>query len=299
MIIGTDLKKSASNLKPSFSATTIFWWWDISMWFMTTKALDYLYWFEEVCFESETTSFCNTSFIIVKRLSVVHDSQSIGTPVLIWRGLLQIWNQRFLLQPFSFLWNISMLSMRAKAYHNRYWFEEVCFSSETNGIRNNHFWLWDVSMLSVSARNLNHRYWFEEVCFECETNGFCNNHFLIAKRLSVVHDNQNLGTSVLIWQGLLLIWNHRYLQHPFSYGETSRCCPWQPKPMIIGTDLGRSASNLKPAASATTFWSLLRERSLSWSPAAARNAASKRQPPLSPPCSARLTLVTLLVGQLV
>ena len=105
----------------------------------------------------------------------------------------------------------------------------------------------------MTAKAWDHRYWFEEVCFEWQTNGFYNNHFLIVKRLSVVND---LRTSVLIWRSLLLIWNQQYLQHPFSYGEASRCCQWKPKPMIIRTDLGKSASNLKLRASAATIFLL-------------------------------------------
>ena len=64
---------------------------------------------------------------------------------------------------------------------------------------------------------------------------------LTVKRLSVVHDSKNLGTSVLIWRGLLRIRNQQYLQQPFSCGERSRCRPRQPKPRIIGDDLKRSA----------------------------------------------------------
>ena len=37
----------------------------------------------EVCFESETTGLCNNDLIFVKRLSGVNDNQSLGTSVLI------------------------------------------------------------------------------------------------------------------------------------------------------------------------------------------------------------------------
>ena len=126
-----------------------------------------------------------------------------------------------------------------------YWFDEVCFESETNGFCNNNVLTVERFNVVYDRQIRDHRYWFEEVRFEIETNGFCNNHFLIVKRLSVVHDSQNLGTPALIWRGLLLIWNQQYLQQPFSNGGTSQCCPWQPKPRIIGTDLKSPASNLK------------------------------------------------------
>ena len=111
-------------------------------------------------------------------------------------------------------------------------------------------------MLSMTTRTKDHRYWFEEVCFGSETKDFCSNHFLVVKRLNVVHDTSNLKSSVLIWTNLLLIWNQRFLQQPFSYGEARQCCPWQLKARIIGTDLKRSASNLKPTVSATTLFLL-------------------------------------------
>ena len=60
--------------------------------------------------------------------------------------------------------------------------------------------------------------------------------------------------SVLIWRGLPRIWNQRLQHQPFSYGEASQCCPWQPKPRIIGTDFKKSASNLKPSVSAATIF---------------------------------------------
>ena len=69
---------------------------------MTAKAMDDLYWFEEVCFDSETNLFWNNHFLIVKRLNVLHDSQNLETPALILRGLLLIWNQQYLQQPCSY-----------------------------------------------------------------------------------------------------------------------------------------------------------------------------------------------------
>ena len=99
------------------------------------------------------------------------------------------------------------------------------------------FLCWNVSLLSMTNKALDDQYWFEKVCFEYGTNGFCNKHVLIVKRLNVVHNSQSQGTSVLVWKGLLGIWNQLFLQQPSSDGETSQCCPWHPKPMIIGTDL--------------------------------------------------------------
>ena len=117
------------------------------------------------------------------------------------------------------------------------------------------FLSWTVSMLCLTIKTYDHRYWFEEVCFEPETNGLCSNHSLMVRRLNAVTDNQNLRSSVLIWKGLLRIRNQRFLKQPSHFCETSQCCPLQPKPMMIGTDLKRSASNLKATVSATTiFW---------------------------------------------
>ena len=57
---------------------------------MTATALDDLYRFEDVNFESETAGVCNNYLIIVKRLSVVHDCQIVGSSVLIGRALLRM-----------------------------------------------------------------------------------------------------------------------------------------------------------------------------------------------------------------
>ena len=151
----------------------------------------------------------------MKRLSVVHDSKNQGSSVLIWRGLLQIWNQRFLHQLLSYIELSQCCPWPPKPW-----------------------------MICTDLK----------VCFETGTNVFCNNHFLIVKRLRVVHSSQHLGTSVLIWRSLLQIWNQRFLQQPLSCGDTSQCCPCQPKPGIIGTDLKRSAANLIPTVSATTIF---------------------------------------------
>ena len=108
----------------------------------------------------------------------------------------------------------------------------------------------------MTAEAKDHRYWFQKICFESDTNNFCSNHCLMAKRVNAVHDNKHLGSSLLIWRGLLRNWNQRSLQQLCSYGETSQCCPWQPKPWMICTDLKRSAATQKPMVSATTFFSL-------------------------------------------
>ena len=173
--IGADLKRCASNMKPTVSASIVFFWWNISMLSMTTNALEDLYWFKEVCFEHETNVFCSNPFVS---------------------------------------WSVSMLSRTIKTYDNLYWFEKVCSESETNG--------------------------------------FCSTHILILKRLNVVHDSKSLWSSVMIWKNQLRIWNQRFLQQPFSCGETFQCCAWQQKHMIIGTDLQKSASSLKPTFSAAT-----------------------------------------------
>ena len=95
MIISTDLKRSASNLKPTYSAATIFVCWNVSMLCMTTKTNDDQYWFKEVFLEPETNGFCSNRSLMVKHLNFVDDNQSLRSSVLIWRGLLWIGNQRF------------------------------------------------------------------------------------------------------------------------------------------------------------------------------------------------------------
>ena len=76
---------------------------------------------------------------------------------------------------------------------------------------------------------------------------------LMLKRLNAIHDDQSIWWSVLVWRALNRIWNQRFLHQQFSYCEASQCCPWQPKPRIIGTALKRSASILKPMVSAATI----------------------------------------------
>ena len=156
---------------------------------MKTKAWDHRYWFQEVCFGSESNGFCSNHCLIATNLHVANDSQSLRSSVLIWRGPLRIWNQRFPQQPFShcktshcfrwqpeprnigaglqwstsnmkptvsaatvFLcWNVWMLCMTAKAYDSRYWFEKFSFDSETNVSATSILLWWIVSMLSMTA----------------------------------------------------------------------------------------------------------------------------------------------------
>ena len=236
--IGTDLKGSASNLKPTLSSTTFSLLWNVSVLSMKAKTKYHRCWFEEVCFGCETSGFCSDSFLMVKHLNAVHDRQNPEWSVLFWRGLLRIWNQRILQQPFSYgetrqccPWRTDLKSSASN--------QKPTFSATTM------FWLWNVSVLSMTAKAWDHLYCFEEVCLEFETKSFCANHFGIVKRLSIVHESQSLGAPALIWRGLLLIWNQQYLQQPSSYGGASRCFPWQPKLRIIGTALKKSASTVK------------------------------------------------------
>ena len=225
------------------------------MLFRTTKKYNNRYWFEEVCFESDTNGFCSNDFLVVKHFNVVHDSKSLRTSVLVWRGLLLIRNQQYLQQPFDY-------SEASQCYP---WQPKPrIIGTDLTGSASNLkptvsattliLW-WNVSMLSISPKT-NHRYWFEEVCFESETNGFHSNHLRMVKRFNCVHDNQSIWSSVLIWRSLLRIWNQRFLQQRFSCGETFQAWQWQPKPGIICNDLMRSATNLKPLVSAATIFLL-------------------------------------------
>ena len=87
--------------------------------------------------------------------------------------------------------------------------------------------LWNVSVLSMRIKTCDPRYWFE---------------------------------------GLFRIWNQRFLQQPFSYRETSQCCQRQSKPRIVGTDLKRSASLLKPTVSQQPFSDGETSQCCSWQP---------------------------------
>ena len=154
---------------------------------------------------------------MAKRLNVVHGSQSLGSSALISRSLLRIWNQRLLQRPFSY-----------------------CETSQCCP------WEEKPRIIGTDLK----------VCFESETKGFRGNHFCIVERLNFVHDSQSIEALVLIWRNLLRIWNQRFLQQPFSCGETSQGCQWQPKPRIICDDLKRSASNQKPKVSSATIFIL-------------------------------------------
>ena len=242
---------SASNLKPTVSTATIFYCeasqctpWQHKSRIICTDL--------KVCSKSETNVFCRNYFLMVKRLNVVHGKQSPGWSVLIWKGLLRVWNQRFLQQLCSHCETLSCCPWQPEpssigADLNRSASDMKPIVSATIV-----FLLWNVSMLSMTPKSWDNRCWCEGVCFKSETDNFCNNHFLIVKRHSVVRDRQRLGSSVTIWRGLLRISNQRILRQPFSYCETSQCCPWQPKPRNFCAALKSSASNLKPTISAAT-----------------------------------------------
>ena len=170
---------------------------------MTPKAYDNLYWFEEACFKSETNGFCSNSVLMVKRFNVFHDSQSLGSSVLIWRGLLRFWSQRFLQQPFSY-----GETNRCCPWH---WKPRIIGTDLKRSASNKNNLLWSVSMLPTATNTYDNRYWFEEVCFEYETNDFYSNHYLMVKRVNVVHatrriryvpeknDNRTVWDALLTW----------------------------------------------------------------------------------------------------
>ena len=216
-MISTDLKRSASNLKPMVSATTIFLWWNVSMLRMTTKTYDNLHCLNEMCFEPENTTFRNNHILAVKRVNIVHDNQSLLQSVLIWRVLLRTWNQRFLHQPFSYCETSQCCPWQTKPR---------IIGTDLKRATSN---------LKPTASAATISYGKTSQCCPWQ--------------------QTDLRESVLIWKSLLRIWNHRFLQQLFSYCEMSQCCPWQPEPWTICTDLKRSASNLKPTASATTIFS--------------------------------------------
>ena len=195
------------------------------MLFMTAKAYDDRYWFEEVCFEFETNGFCNNLFLITKRVNAVHDNDNLYK-------------------------NCTDLKRSASNL-------KLTFSATTI------FLWWNISMLSMTAKSLYDLYWFEEVCFESENNGFCNNVFLIVERLNVVHDSQSRGRSVLFWRSASNM-KPRVSAALFSYCEASQCCLWQPAPWIICTDLNRFASNMKPTLSAATYLNVKRLNRQLW-----------------------------------
>ena len=234
---------------------------------MTTKNKHHLWWFETVCYESETNGFCRNRFRIVNRLDVVNDNQSLGSSVIIWWSLLLIGNQRFLQQPFHVCETSQCCPLQHETYDDRYWFAEMCFKSGTNCFCDSRFVIvnrfnvvhdsqsigasvqirkrcasnlkatdsarpifrwWSVSMLSTTTKPIIIVTDSKRFASNLKPTVLCNDRFLVVKHLNVVHDSQNLGSSVLIWRGPLRIWNQRFLQQLFSYGETCQCCPWQP-----------------------------------------------------------------------
>ena len=159
---------------------------------MTLKTYDNLYWFEQACFESETNGFCSNSVLMVKRLNVFHDSQSLGSSVLIWRGLIPFWSQRFLQQTFSYGETYPCCPWQRKLRIICSDLKRSSSNRKTTVSAATIFWLWSVSMLPTATNTYDNRYWFEEVCFEYETNDFCNNHYLMVKRVNVVHATRSI-----------------------------------------------------------------------------------------------------------
>ena len=149
------------------------------------ETYDDRYWLAEICFESGTNRFCNNRFVIVKCLNVVHDSQSIGSSVQIWKRCASNPKSTDSATTIFSWWNVSMLSTTTKP---------IIIVTESKR----------------SASNL-------------QPTVFCTDHLLVAKHLNVVHDSKNLGSSVLIWRSLLRIRNQRFLQQLFSYGEKCKC----------------------------------------------------------------------------
>ena len=243
-IICTDLKRSALNMKPTIYATTIFWLWNISGLCMTAKALGHRYWFEEVCFEIETNGFCNNLFLIVKRLTVVHDSKSLGTPALIWRGLLRIWNKQYLQQPFSnggmtqccpLIWRNLLRIWNQRSLQQQF---SYCDSSQCC------LWQPEPRMIGTDLKSSTStlKLFLQQPFSYGETSQRCpwqqKPRIIGADLKGSAPDLKPTAYAATI-----------------SYCETYQCCSWQPKPMIICTDLKRSASNLKSTVSATTvFW---------------------------------------------
>ena len=160
-IIGADLKRSASNRKPTVSATTMSCLRHVSVLSITANAYDDRYWFEEVCFKSEINNFCTNRSICCETFQFCPWQPKPGIIGADLNGSASYLKPTFSATTISLLWNVSVLSMATT----------------------------------------------------------------------------NQRSSVLMWKGLLRIWNQRLLPQPFSRGETFQCCEWQPKPMIIGTAL--------------------------------------------------------------
>ena len=180
-------------------------------------------------------------FLMVTRLNVVHDSQSPRWSVLMWRILLQVWHHRFCNNHLLILKRLSVVYFNKKLRNIGADLKRSVSNMKPTCSATTGFLWWKVpccpwrpkhgiigTALKTSASNM-------KPTFSATT------IVLTVKRLSVVHDSKNLGTSALISRGLLRIRNQQYLQQPFSCGETSRCRPRQPKPRIIGDDLKRSA----------------------------------------------------------
>ena len=146
--------------------------WNVSMLSMATKAYDNLYWFDEVGFESETTLVCNTHTIIMKRLNVVHDINSLWSSVPIWKRQLRFWNQGFLQHPFSCGGTFQGCAWQQKLMIIGTDLKRSVLSVKPTYPAATIFVWWIISMLCMTPKAYEHRYWFEQVFFEPETKIF-------------------------------------------------------------------------------------------------------------------------------
>ena len=174
--IGTHLKRSASNMKPTFSATTIFLWQDVSM-LSTTQKKNHLYWFEKNLPRIWKQCFLHQLF------SYGETSQCCSCQPKPWiictGGLLRVWNHRFL----------QNVSYRCETCQCCPWQPEPrnigadlkrsASSMKPTISVTTAFILWNVSVLSMTARTWDHLYRFEKVSFECETTVSATTIFLL------------------------------------------------------------------------------------------------------------------------
>ena len=164
--------------------------------------------------------------MIVKRLHVVHDNQSLWLSLPIWRSRLRNSNQRFLQKPYS----DSETSQCCPWKQNNLWSSVLIWTLFASKLKppcsaTTIVLYWNFSMLCMTTKVYDNRYWFEEVCFEPGTTVFCSIMFLTVKLLNVVQDSKHLRSSVLLCKSQLRLGNHRFLQQPFSDCEASQCCP--------------------------------------------------------------------------
>ena len=155
-----------------------------------------------VCFNNKTNVFCCNHLLMVESTMLSMTTKSYDHRNSF--EVLRIWNQRFLRQQLSG-GEQSQCSPRHQTHtiistdlkRSASTLEPTVSAATT-------FLLWNVSTLSMTAKAWENRYWFEEVWFESDTYGFCSKHyltangvnvvpFLIVKRLNVVHDSHSLG----------------------------------------------------------------------------------------------------------